>query len=70
MLNFPKDLVSETNRLFYKFVWNGVSKVKKSAFISDIENGGAKMPDLQSILDTQKVMWGKRYLQTNYHSWK
>ncbi len=28
------------------------------------------MPDLQSIIETQKMLWGKRYTHESYHPWK
>jgi len=55
MLYFPKELIPETNKLFYKFVWNNTDEVKRETL--------ARMPDLQSILDTQKAILGKRFLQ-------
>jgi len=63
MLDSPNDLITETNKLFYMFVWNNRDKIKRETLISNIANGGAKVPDLQSILDTQKAIWRKRLLQ-------
>ena len=70
MINIPDFFITELNKIFYKFVWNGTDKIKRKTIIANIEEGGAKMPDLQSILETQKIIWGKRFYTNNYHPWK
>ena len=70
MINIPPHYITDINKIFYKFVWNGIDKIKRKNIISDIGEGGAKMPDLQSIIETQKIIWAKRYAQDNYHPWK
>ena len=44
--------------------------MKRSAMIADIAKGGLKMPHLERIIKTQKVIWCKRYAEGNYHPWK
>ncbi len=70
MLNMHNTFVSDINRVFYRFIWNGTDKIKRKSFISGFGEGGAKMPDLQSIIETQKNLWGKRYTHESYHPWK
>ena len=36
--------------IIYNFIWNGKDKVKRCALISDIENGGLKMLDIESMI--------------------
>ena len=38
--------------------------------IADYDRGGLKMPHIDSIVKTQKVMWAKRFLSFNHHPWK
>ena len=38
--------------------------------ISDYDKGGLKMPHIESIVKTQKIMWAKRFLSFNFHPWK
>ena len=45
----PNDLVKEVNSIFYTFIWNGKDKVKRCAFISNIDKGVLKMLDIESI---------------------
>jgi mannosylglycoprotein endo-beta-mannosidase len=66
----PADVVQKANNMFYKFLWNGPDKMKRLSAISDIENGGIKMPHLSSIIDALKIVWVKRYSMENYHPWK
>ena len=70
MINIPDFFITELNKILYKFVWNGTDKIKRKTIIANIEEGGAKMPDLQSILETQNIIWGKRFYSNNYHPWK
>jgi len=70
MKNTPADIITKVNTILYNFIWNGPDKVKRSAIIADIAKGGLKMPHLESIIKTQKVIWCKRYAEENYHPWK
>ena len=70
MINTPINITKQANSILHKFLWNGPDKVKRQAMISDIAQGGLKMPHFDSILKTQKIMWAKRYANSNYHPWK
>ena len=41
------------NKELYLFIWKGKEKVKHSALIHDIDHGGLKMPDLESMISAQ-----------------
>jgi len=49
------DLVKEANSIFYNFIWNGKDKVKRCALISDIDKGGLKMLDIESMVSARCV---------------
>ena len=70
MKNTPIHIIKAANVIMYNFLWNGTEKVKRLTMISDITNGGLKMPHLESIIQTEKAMWIKRYSNDNYHPWK
>ena len=57
MINIPDFFITELNKIFYKFVWNGTDKIKRKTIIAN-------------ILETQKIIWGKRFYSNNYHPWK
>ena len=46
--------MKEANKIIFDFIWKGKDKVKRSALISDIEDGGLKAPHLNSILVKHK----------------
>ena len=38
-----KEIVKEVNKIIFNFIWKGKDKVKRSALISDVENGGLSL---------------------------
>ena len=48
-----KEIVKEVNKIIFNFIWKGKDKVKRSALISDVENGGLRAPHLESIINAQ-----------------
>ena len=52
--------------MFYKFLWDGKEdKKKRSIMISDYENGGLRMLDLNSFNKALKLSWVSKYLNDN-----
>ena len=45
--------MKDVNKIIFDFSWKGKDKVKRSALISDIEDGGLKAPHLDSIIDLE-----------------
>ena len=66
----PDSVIKEAKSIFSKFVWNGPNKMKEFAAIGDIQQGGMKMPHLESIIESLRAIWVKRYESNNYHPWK
>ena len=63
MIPILKDLVKEANSIIYNFIWNGKDKVKLfPAFISDINKGGLKMLDIESMISAKRVIFLKKLL--------
>lgn len=56
------DLIKEIISLIYRFIWKGNDKIKRTALINDILEGGLKMLDIQSIILAQRVMLLKRFV--------
>jgi len=56
------DLVKEANLIFYNFIWNEKDKVKRCALISDIDKGGLKMLDIESMVSARRVICFKKFL--------
>ena len=49
LISVPEDHVKEINKLIYHFIWKGNDKIKRSALINDINDGGLKMVDIHSL---------------------
>ena len=70
LISVSEDLIKDVNKLLYGFIWKGNDKIKRTALINDIENGGLKMLDIQSMILSQRVIALKRFIE-NYNSpWK
>ena len=63
MLNPPENIIQDLNCEIYRFIWNDKPpKIKRNALIADYEDGGLKTPDLQTIINVQRIMWVKIHL--------
>jgi len=58
------------NKLLYGFIWKGNDQIKRTALINDIENGGLKMLDIQSMILSQRVIALKSFIEDYNSSWK
>ena len=65
-----KDLIQTVNKELYSFIWKGKDKVKRLALINDIEFGGLKMLDIESMICAQRIMCLKKYTQEYLSYWK
>ena len=71
LISVTDDLVQEINKLIYRFIWMGTDKIKRCALINDIEDGGLKMLDIQSMILARRILIFKRYVENKYGSpWK
>lgn len=67
----PGWVYKSVNKILYSFLWNGKpDKIKRKSIVAPIENGGLKMPCIELIVKTQRVMWMKRFVCSAYHPWK
>lgn len=70
LISSNKEFIKKINTLLFSFVWKGKDKVKRAVLINQIEKGGLKMPDLNSMISAQRIMCIKKYLTPNAASWK
>ena len=70
-LGVPEWFVSKMNSLLYHFIWGAkMDKVKRATLINRIEKGGLKMIDLETMIQSQRIMWVKRFFkQTERAGW-
>ena len=67
----PNGLISELEKLFYKFLWNsGPDRIKRRIIIKNIACAGLRMVELRSFIKALKVSWLQRILhQTKPNEW-
>ena len=70
LISVNKEFVKDVNKIIFDFIWKGKDKVKRSALISDIEDGGLKAPHLESIIETQRVLCCKKLASNQPSNWK
>lgn len=70
LVHVSRDLIQEVNKELYNFIWKGKDKVKRVSLISEIEFGGLRMLDIDSMLKAQRVMCLKKYIENYPSSWK
>ena len=57
-----KEIVKEINTVLFEFVWkSGKDKIKRRTLISDYKNGGLRMPHIETLIKTQRIMCMKKY---------
>ena len=64
--------MNNIEQIFYKFLWKGKKdKIKRSIIINEYEEGGIKMPNIQSFFKALKLSWLHKLLDPFNHSpWK
>ena len=61
LIHVSNDLI-QAGKEFFNFIWKGKDKIKRFALINDIEYGGLKMMDLESMIRVQRIMCLKKYI--------
>ena len=71
LIAVSEELIKEVNSLIYRFIWKGNDKIKRSTLINDIEDGGFRILDIKSMIQAQRVMLLKRFVdEENKSFWK
>ena len=70
VLPISKELIKEANSIIYGFIWNGKDKIERHALISDLNKGGLKMLDIESMIKAKRVVCLKKFLEDYPSSWK
>ena len=70
LICLSKDIIKQANSVIYKFIWKGTDKIKRLAIISDYKNGGLRMPHIETLIDTHRIMCLKKYSQDYISPWK
>ena len=70
LISVSEDRIKDVNKLLYSFIWKGNDRIKRTVLINDIENGGQKMLDIQSMILSQRVIALKRFIEDFNSPWK
>ena len=70
VLSLERDFLKEIISVLYEFLWKGKDKVKRTAVISDIRDGGLRMVDIETMIKAQQIMVVKKYLDNSPTGWK
>ena len=70
VISMPNELVKEVKLILYNFIWNRKDKVKRCALISDIDKGGLKMLDIESMISARRAICLKKFLDDYPSTWK
>lgn len=54
----------------FSFLWKGKDKIKSLALISEYEDGGLKMPHVESGIEAQRIICLKKYTENYCSPWK
>ena len=65
VLYTPKEVIKEITKCFYSFLWNKVDRIKRNTLISNYEQGGIRMIDVESMALALKAAWIPRLLSLN-----
>lgn len=70
--NPPKNVINEINDIFFSFLWSGKpDKIKRKIICKSYEEGGLKMPDIESFCYSLKMTWIHKLLDPlNISPWK
>ena len=69
MVSPPKHSIDLLNSIKQNFIWNGrCPKIKHSTLIGGYAEGGYKDVDIQSQLESLKIIWIRRLLDNNFHA--
>ena len=70
LISVNREFMKDVNKIILDFIWKGKDKIKRSALISDIEDGGLKAPHLDSIIETRRILCCKKLASDQPSNWK
>ena len=71
--NIPvtKEILTKLELMLFRFLWKDKrDKIKRKQMIQSYENGGVKMIDVRSQLETFQIKWVQRLISSDDASWK
>jgi len=67
----PKTFTSKVEKEIVRFIWHGRKpKIKYRTLIGDLDKGGIRLPDLETIIQTNRVGWALKMMENTSCYWK
>ena len=71
MYNSCEGNFAKIERLLFKFLWNEKNeKIKRKHLMQNYENGGIRMVNIKTQLQTYRIKWVNRLILDNDMNWK
>ena len=70
LISLTKNIIKLVDSTIYSFIWKGKDTIKRLALISDYKNGGLRMPHIQPLTGTQRIMCLTKYTEDYVSPWK
>ena len=70
--NPPKETLIDIQNIFFRFLWNNKrDKIKRKVIMNNYEEGGLKLPHIESYCYALKMSWIQKLLiPMNHSQWK
>lgn len=71
-LSIPKKFIENVQKEIVRFIWRGRKpKIKYQTLIGNLSEGGIRLPDLETMIETNRVKWAFKLLDRhNSNFWK
>ena len=72
VLTMPKDVIRRVNDIIWSFIWKGRKrgKIRREVLFCEYEDGGQKMLDLETRIETARIKCLKQYFYGVQYHWK
>jgi hypothetical protein len=69
-LDVPDDIIKEVDNMIFQFIWNGKkAKIRRSILKKNIAEGGLKIPDFETMVNTSRIKWVSRLFAESETLW-
>jgi hypothetical protein len=70
-INMPEECIVKLEKLISNFIWlGGRPKINNSMLKQPLNKGGLRIPDVRSMIKTNRIKWVKKLIYSEYHIWK
>ena len=70
ILETPQQIIKDTEKMIYKFLWNGPDKVTRLSVINLLTKGGLNLTNIETHVKALRLSWIPRVLDERAGPWK